>query len=59
MNIDRCITFLPNFSGSSKIFKFDIREMNLFHIDACMTGLGHLKKQGVRNSCHDLIFRPA
>ena len=40
MDLDWFISFLPKFSGSSKIFKSDIREMNSLHVDACMTGIG-------------------
>ena len=40
MDLDWFISFLPKFSGSSKNFKSDIREMNSLHVDACMTGIG-------------------
>ena len=40
MDLDWFITFLPKFSGSSKNFKSNIREMNSLHVDACLTGIG-------------------
>ena len=47
MDLDWFIAFLPKFSGSSKIFKSDIREMNSLHVDACMTGIGGIWNGGV------------
>ena len=40
MDLDWFISFLPKFSGSSKIFKPNIKDMNSLHVDACMTGIG-------------------
>ena len=40
MDLDWFITFLPRFSGSSKIFKSDIRQMNSLNVDACLKGVG-------------------
>ena len=39
------INFLPFFSGSTKIFKDEVSDINSLHIDACLTGAG-----GVWNS---------
>ena len=49
MNSDWFIYFLPKFSGSSKIFKSDIREMNLY-VDAYMTGIWYVEQQGLCSS---------
>ena len=39
-DIDWFITFLPGFSGETKIFKNNIRNSSTLHIDACLTGVG-------------------
>ena len=40
MDLEWFLSFLSLFSGSAKIFKADIKEMNSLHVDACMTGIG-------------------
>ena len=38
-DIDWFITFLPIFSGKTKIFKIEITNPSTLHIDACLTGM--------------------
>ena len=46
-DIDWFLTFLPHFSGSTKIFKTPIVHAHSLHIDACTTGVGGIWNERV------------